>query len=157
VAEPDPNVSVALRSGQVEKSGRPRAEVIPVKSGPLAGVTFGKHQLEVEGERLQLITAMVGRRIKKWLGANPDGFLDERFVDIFRYYQAGVLNQLREQRERAIAAGASTMSTEQLEAQFQVEVLRAIESFTAADWEIADRARCKRFGAGRWVPATEER
>lgn len=131
--------------------------MIPVKSGPLGGVTFGRHLLDVEGERLQTITAMVGRRIKKWLGANPKGFLDERFIDVFRYYQATVLGQLREQRERASVAGASTMTTEQLEAQFQVEVLRAIRTFSPADWEIADRARCERFGQGRWVPATEER
>jgi hypothetical protein len=120
-------------------------------------VTFGKHALELEAERMQSITKSVGLRLKHWLRLNKRVLPDEQFVDIYRYYQASVLAQLREQRERAAAAGPSTMSTEQLEAQFQVEVLRAIESFTAADWEIADRARCKRFGPGRWVPATEER
>lgn len=118
-------------------------------------VTFGRNALEQEGERLQDITRSLGIRIKKWLRDNKDQLPDAKWTDIYRYYQASVLGQLREQRERAKQAGADTMSTEALEAQFRVEVLLAIKSFTASDWEIADRARSERFGPGRWVPATE--
>lgn len=123
----------------------------------MPGVTFGKYALELEAERMQSITKSVGLRLKHWLRVNKRVLPDEQFVDIYRYYQASVLAQLREARERNAAAGPNQMTTEQLEAQFQVEVLRAIRTFSPADWEIADRARCERFGAGRWVPNKEER
>lgn len=144
----------APESRAIAKSrGRPKASIVPVKPST---VTFGLDALEVEGERLQSITRSIGVRLRHWLTKTEKSELpDARWTDIYRYYQASVLGQLREQRERAKQAGADTMSTEALEAQFRVEVLLAIRSFSEADWEIADRARSERFGPGRWVPATE--
>lgn len=80
---------------------------------------------------------------------------DKDFVEVFRYYQASVLSQLREQRERYKQAGGEGMSTEALEAQFRMEVLLALRTFTEQDWAVADKVRAERFGGGAWVPVVE--
>lgn len=117
----------------------------------VGGVRIDKTMLEAEVERLQSITRSWGMRLRKSLRDNPDTLPSEGMIEVFRYYQACVLGQLREQRERYRQSGGENTPTATLEAQFRVEVLLAIRTFSAADWEVADRVRVERTGPGRWV------
>jgi hypothetical protein len=130
----------------------PRHGLPKLPDATLGGVRLDKTMLEAETERLQSITRAWGLRLKRELKRRgPESLPDEGMVEVFRYYQATVLGQLREQRERYRQSGGENTPTATLEAQFRVEVLLAIKTFSAADWEIADRVRVERTGPGRWV------
>ena len=149
----DADAGLVMTSQQ--RTGRARRGMPALPDVSVGGVSIGKSALEAETNRLQSITRRVGKRLSHWLFTNPQGIPGPEFTDIFRYYQASVLNQLREQRERCKQAGGDGMSTEALEAQFRVEVLMALRTFTEQDWAVADKVRAERFGGGAWVPVVE--
>lgn len=101
---------------------------------PLDGVIVGRHTLTIEAERLESITRRVGMRLARWLTLSKDVepvvLPPPEWVDIFRYYQAAVLNLLKEQRARAeLMKRDGALSEEQLAAQLQAEIRRALETF----------------------------
>ncbi len=97
------------------------------------GVRVGKHTLTIEAERLESISRRVGMRLGHWLTATkdqvPPPIPPPEWIEVFRYYQAAVISLLKEQRERAKLMKGEVLTEEQLHAQLQTEIARALETF----------------------------
>lgn len=148
------------------RGGRPRSTFPAVPHAQVGGVTVGTHTLTKTAEVAVSITRRVMLRLSRWLAKHPDVIPDADFVEAFRYHQAALIGFLKEQRERA-KDGGPPVPTEVLDAQMRHQFVLAAGTFTESDleilgrglseaaWQMLDRIRGERFGAGEWIPATD--
>lgn len=111
---------------------RPRAQFPALVDVDMDGIVIRAHELTRNVERLERILNVVGRRLAHWLkeSAEQSPLPPQEWTENFRYYAGTLTNLLKEQRERYRLTRGEEVSPEQLQAQFAIELERALGSFT---------------------------